>query len=130
MTGGYGVRPRGSDTIRERPMTIPSKIYREEHELFRKTVSAFIEREIAPNYECWEKEGQASREVWRKAGEAGLLLTDIPAEYGGGGADFLTRVIINEEMTRGVYTVPGFPVHSGICAPYILHHGAEEPKRK
>src|SRR5262249_60518841 len=91
MTGGYGVRPRGSDTIRERPMTIPSKIYREEHELFRKTVSAFIEAEIAPHYERWEKEGQVSREVWRKAGEAGRLLTDIPVEYGGGGAGLLVR---------------------------------------
>ena len=50
-------------------------IYKDEHELFRKTVKAFIDREIAPHYERWEKEGQVSREVWRKAGEAGLLLT-------------------------------------------------------
>jgi acyl-CoA dehydrogenase-like protein len=53
-------------------------IFKDEHELFRKTVSAFIDREIAPHYERWEKEGQVSREVWRKAGEAGLLLSDIP----------------------------------------------------
>ena len=66
-------------------MSIPSKVFKDEHETFRKTVSAFIEREIAPRYEDWEKAGQVDREVWKKAGEAGLLLTDIPEEYGGAG---------------------------------------------
>ena len=47
---------------------MPSRLFKEEHELFRKTVTAFIEREIAPNYERWEKDGQVSREVWKKAG--------------------------------------------------------------
>ena len=110
-------------------MTIPSKIYREEHELFRKTVVAFIEAEIAPHYERWEKEGQVSREVWRKAGEAGLLLTDIPVEYGGAGADFLFSAVMIEEMARRVYAAPGFRLHSDIVAPYILNYGSEEQKR-
>jgi alkylation response protein AidB-like acyl-CoA dehydrogenase len=105
-------------------------LFREDHALFRASVRRFIEREVAPHHTRWEKEGVVSREVWKKAGEAGLLLTDIPAEYGGGGADFLTGVILNEEMTRGVYTGPGFRVHSDICAPYILHYGSEEQKKK
>ena len=54
-------------------------IFKDEHELFRKTVSAFIDREIAPHYERWEKEGQVSREVWRKAGEAGPAADRHPA---------------------------------------------------
>ena len=66
-------------------MTNPRSLFRDEHELFRKTVKAFIDREIAPHYEQWEKQGHASREVWRKAGEAGLLLTDVPEQYGGSG---------------------------------------------
>ena len=110
-------------------MSIPSKIYREEHELFRKTFSAFIEREIAPHYERWDKEGQVSREVWRKAGEAGLLLTDIPEEYGGAGVDFLFSAVMIEEMARRVYVAPGFRVHSDIIAPYIFNYGSEEQKR-
>ena len=61
-------------------MSPAASVFSQEHELFRKTVSAFIEREIAPHYEDWEKAGQATREVWRKAGEAGLLLTDIPED--------------------------------------------------
>ena len=110
-------------------MTIPSKIYREEHELFRKTVAGFIEAEIAPYYERWEKEGQVSREVWRKAGEAGLLLTDIPENYGGAGADFLFSAVMIEEMAKRVYAAPGFRLHSDIVAPYILNYGSEEQKR-
>ena len=104
-------------------------IYKDEHELFRKTVRAFIDREIAPNYERWEKEGQVNREVWRKAGEAGLLLTDIPEEYGGGGADFLYSAVMIEEMAKRVFTAPGFRLHSDIVAPYILNYGSEEQKR-
>jgi acyl-CoA dehydrogenase len=109
-------------------VSIPSKIYKEEHELFRKTVAAFIERR-SPHYERWEKEGQVSREVWRKAGEAGLLLTDIPAEYGGAGADFLFSAVMIEEMAKRVYAAPGFRLHSDIVAPYIFNYGSEEQKR-
>src|SRR5260221_12318792 len=105
-------------------------LFREDHALFRASVKRFIEREVAPHHARWEKEGVVRREGWKKAGEAGMLLTDIPTEYGGGGADFLTRVIINEEMTRGVYTGPGFRVHSDICAPYIFHYGSEGQKKK
>jgi alkylation response protein AidB-like acyl-CoA dehydrogenase len=108
----------------------PRTIYQEEHELFRKTVAAFIEREIAPHYERWEKEGQVSREVWRKAGEARLLLTDVPEEYGGAGADFLYSAVMIEEMAKRVFTAPGFRLHSDIVAPYILNYGSEAQKRR
>ncbi len=110
-------------------MASQRSIYREEHELFRRTVSAFIDREIAPHYERWEKDGQVSREVWRKAGETGLLLTDVPEIYGGSGADFLYSAVLAEEMARRVYAAPGFGLHSDIAAPYILHYGSEEQKR-
>jgi acyl-CoA dehydrogenase len=108
---------------------MPSRLFKEEHELFRKTVTAFIEREIAPNYERWEKEGQVSREVWKKAGAEGLLMTDIPEEYGGGGADFLFSAIMIEEMSKRVFAAPGFRLHSDIVAPYIFNYGSEEQKR-
>ncbi|MFK4985331.1 acyl-CoA dehydrogenase family protein, partial [Klebsiella pneumoniae] len=87
------------------------------------------DREIAPHYETWEKQGHATREVWRKAGEEGLLLTNIPAEYGGGGTDFRTAAVMIEEMSKRVYAAPGFRLHSDIVAPYILHYGSEEQKR-
>jgi acyl-CoA dehydrogenase len=104
--------------------------YTSEHEQFRTTARRFIDKEIAPFHAQWEKDGVVSREMWRKAGQAGLLLTDIPAEYGGAGADFLTIGIMTEEMLRGMYTGPGFRVHSDIVARYILHYGSEELKQK
>jgi alkylation response protein AidB-like acyl-CoA dehydrogenase len=53
----------------------------------------------------------------------------MPVDYGGGGADFLTSAIMIEEMARGVYSGPGFRLHSDIVAPYLLNHGSEEMKR-
>ena len=110
-------------------MSMPSRLFKEEHELFRRTVKGFIEREIAPNYERWEKDGQVSREVWKKAGAEGLLMTDIPEEYGGGGADFLFSAVMIEEMSKRVFAAPGFRLHSDIVAPYIYNYGSEDQKR-
>ncbi len=110
-------------------MAIPRTVFKEEHELFRKSVKGFIDREIAPHHTQWEKDGVVPREVWRKAGEAGLLLTGIPEAYGGAGANFLMSAIIIEELSKGLYSGPGFRLHSDIVAPYILHYGSEEQKR-
>jgi alkylation response protein AidB-like acyl-CoA dehydrogenase len=104
-------------------------LFQEEHALFRATVRRFVEEEIAPHHARWEEQGVVDRAAWRKAGELGLLLTNIPREYGGGGADFLTSVIMIEEMMRHVYSGPGFRLHSDIVAPYILHHASEDLKR-
>src|SRR5271165_6530836 len=82
--------------------------FKEEHELFRASVRRFVETEILPHHARWEKQGVVDREVWRKAGAAGFLLTTIPQDYGGGGADFLTSVIMIEEMMRHVCSGPGF----------------------
>jgi alkylation response protein AidB-like acyl-CoA dehydrogenase len=104
--------------------------YTEEHEIFRRSVQAFIQREIAPHHARWEDEGMVDREVWSKAGAAGLLLTGIPPEYGGGGGDFLMAQIMLEELVRGVFSGPGFRLHSDIVAPYILHFGTEAQKQR
>ncbi len=110
-------------------MTIPRTVFGEEHEMFRATVKDFIEREIAPHHDKWEKDGIVPRELWQKAGQAGLLLTGTPEEYGGAGANFLMSAILIEEMSKGLYSGPGFRLHSDIVAPYILHYGSEEQKR-
>lgn len=108
---------------------MPQSLYKEEHEIFRSAVRTFVDREVAPYHAQWEKDGQVSRDVWRKAGEAGFLLTGIPSEYGGAGADFLYSAIMIEEMARRAFSGPGFRLHSDIVAPYILHYGTEEQKR-
>lgn len=111
-------------------MNIPRTVFEPEHELFRKSMGAFIDREIAPHYAQWEKDGKVSREVWRKAGEEGLLLTTMPEEFGGVGGDFRTAAIIIEELARRAFAAPGYALHSEIVAPYIAHHGTEEQKRR
>ena len=111
-------------------MHIPRTIFEPEHELFRRSVAAFIDREITPHYAQWEKDGRVSREVWRKAGDEGILLTTMPEEFGGVGGDFRTAAIVIEELARRAYAAPGYALHSEIVAPYIAHHGTEEQKRR
>ena len=103
-------------------------IFTEEHEMFRDSVRKFIEREITPHHEQWEKDGQVSREVWLKAGEAGLLCPNISAEFGGLEADFMYNVVITEELARASATGPGFAVHSDMAATYIDSFGSKEQK--
>jgi acyl-CoA dehydrogenase len=104
-------------------------LFEEEHDIFRDSVRRFIEEEIAPHHEQWEKDGQISREAWLKAGKMGLLCASIPEEYGGGGGDRLYSIIVIEELARTGYTGPGFSLHSEIVAPYIQRYGSEEQKR-
>ena len=109
---------------------IPRTLFGEEHEIFRGSVRRFIEKEITPYHDKWEKEGQVSREVWLKAGEQGFLCSSVPEEYGGNDADFLYSAILLEEMAYANATGPGFHLHSEIVTPYILSYGTEEQKRK
>lgn len=98
--------------------------------MFREAARRFIATEITPFHAEWENVGVVPRELWRKAGEAGLLCPNVPAEYGGPGANFLYNVVITEELGRAAATGPGFTVHSDMVASYILSFGTEEQKRK
>ena len=104
--------------------------YTDEHHAFRATVRRFVEREVVPHHREWENQGRVPRELWRKAGELGFLCPALPAEYGGGGGDFLLSTIVTEELCWAGATGPLFYLHSDIVAPYLLHYGTEEQKRK
>jgi len=106
------------------------KIFDEDLNMFRDSVRTFMEREIEPHHDQWEKDGQISKEAWRKAGEAGLLCSHIPEEYGGAGVDFRFSAVVLEEQCRIFASGLGFSLHSDIVAPYILHYGSEEQKKK
>lgn len=106
-------------------------IYEQEHEDFRQSVRTFMEKEVVPHHEQWEKDGQVSREVWTKAGEAGLLCFDVEEEYGGAGVkDFRYNTIVAEELARVGASGPGFPVHTDIIVPYISQLGTAEQKQR
>jgi alkylation response protein AidB-like acyl-CoA dehydrogenase len=103
----------------------------EEHESFRKTARAFIDKEVKPHHEQWEADGQVSREVWTKAGETGLLCFDVAEAYGGPGEkDFRYNMVLAEELTRAGAHGPGFPVHTDIIVPYISSLGTDEQKQR
>ncbi len=107
---------------------IPRTLFGPEHDLFRESVSAFVETEIVPFHAQWEEAGVVPRELWRQAGEAGFLCTAIPEEYGGQGGDFLFSLVVAEELSAVGATGPFFHLHSDIVAPYILRYGSEEQK--
>ncbi len=108
---------------------LPRTLFDDEHETFRATVRRFIDKEIAPNYAAWERDGVVSRDVWLAAGDAGLLCTWIPETYGGVGADFLYSSIIVEEIGHAGYAGVAFHLHSDIVAPYIYHYGSKAQKQ-
>ena len=101
-----------------------------EHEMFRDTCRRFFEKEVTPFHMKWEEEGIVPRELWRKAGEQGLLGMTMPEEYGGAGGDFLYSAIMIEEQGRALASGPAFSLHNDIVVPYLLHYGTEEQKKK
>ncbi len=102
-----------------------------EHEDFRKTARTFYEREVVPHHDQWEQDGIVPRDLWLKAGEAGLLCFDVAEEYGGAGVDdFRYNVILSEEQTRANASGPGFSVHTDIIVPYLSSLGSEEQKQR
>jgi acyl-CoA dehydrogenase len=101
----------------------------EDLSIYRDAVVRFVDAEMVPNDEKWRKQQHVGKEIWRKAGEMGLLCTDIAAEYGGAGGDFRHEAVLYEETARRGITGFGQGVHS-ICAHYLINHGTEDQKRR
>jgi long-chain-acyl-CoA dehydrogenase len=97
---------------------------------FRELAHAFCQKELAPNHERWSQARQVDRELWRKAGEVGLLCLSIPEEYGGGGGTFAHEAVLLEEQAYAGDDAWGNAVHSGIVAHYFNAYGTEEQKRR
>ncbi|MEO8249534.1 MAG: acyl-CoA dehydrogenase family protein [Burkholderiales bacterium] len=106
-------------------------LFSPDHEQFRDTVKRFIAKEITPHHAEWEEKGLVPRDLWRRAGSAGLLLPMAPAEYGGGGGDFLHTAVVAEEIAAALATgVTGFTTHSDVVAPYLVEFGTEAQKTR
>ncbi len=100
----------------------------DELEMFRDAARRFVENEILPKDAGWREQHLTDREIWNKAGEFGLLCTDIPEKYGGVGGDVRHEAVLVEELGRCGLTSFGHNVHS-ILAHYVLNYGSEEQKR-
>lgn len=106
-------------------------LFEPEHELFRESYRAFLDRHVAPYHDEWEKTKIVDRGVWLEAGKQGFLGMAVPEEYGGGGnADFRYNTVITEETCAGRYSGIGFGLHNDIVAPYLLALATEEQKRR
>lgn len=104
--------------------------FSEEHEMFRSMVQDFLKKEVIPYHTQWEEEGIVPREVWEKAGELGMICPNFPEEYGGLGTDFLYNIIVIEELAKAMASGFFISLHADVVAPYILHYGNEEQKRR
>lgn len=100
-----------------------------EHDDFRAMVADFVDNEVAPQHEKWEKEKMVPREVWEKAGSLGMICPNFPEQYGGSGTDFLYNVIVIEELARVGASGLFLSLHGDVIAPYILHYASEEQKQ-
>jgi long-chain-acyl-CoA dehydrogenase len=108
-------------------------LFEDEHEDFRASWRTFLEREVAPHYEQWEREHLVPREVFAKAGAHGFLGMAVPEEHGGAGVDdFRFNVVVSEECFRlslGGFGV-GLTLHNDVCLPYFLEYCSEEQKQR
>ena len=102
---------------------LPRPFFGPEHQAFRDQVRRFCETEIAPNHANWELAHGVPLDIWKKAGDNGLLCCWLSEEDGGPGADMLFDVIVSEELCRIGATGPGFNLHSLVVTPYIAHYG-------
>jgi acyl-CoA dehydrogenase len=111
-------------------MTVPvSSWMTDEVAIYRDNVARFVATEMLPMDALWRSQHHVGREIWRRAGELGLLCADIPTEYGGAGGDFRHEVVLYEELARRGLSGFGQGVHS-IAAHYLLNHGTERQKRE
>lgn len=98
--------------------------------LFEGEIGKFFSRELAPHVEKWRDQGFVDRWAWEKSGEAGLLCMSVPEEYGGAGGNFAYEQIFMEQQIAAGVEGFGAGLHNCIVAPYILHYGTEEQKKR
>ena len=105
----------------------------EDHELFRASFRQFLEREVAPRFEEFERSGLVERDVFSKAGASGFLGMEVPEAYGGGGVrDFRYNLVIGEEVQRAALGGAGLGItlHNDICLPYFVNLTNDEQKQR
>ena len=114
------------------PLSVEAPKWRAEEEIsmFSDAVGQFFEKECAPDVPQWRKQGYVPKDVWKKAGDMGLLCASMPEEYGGAGGDFRHEAaIIEQQQWKGIDGF-GITLHNAIVAPYIKHYGTEEQKKR
>ncbi|MDX1451846.1 MAG: citronellyl-CoA dehydrogenase [Oleiphilaceae bacterium] len=108
-------------------------IFTQEHKEIRRTVKNFVENEINPHVEEWEKAGTfPMKDIFKRLGELGLLGISKPEEYGGMGLDYSYNIVAAEEF--GAAHCGGVPLAIGVqtdmCTPALARFGSDELRRE
>lgn len=101
----------------------------EELGAWRESVVRFVDDEVAPADAKAREQGHLDAAFWLRAGELGMLCTDIPERFGGAGGDFRHEAVVHEELGRRGLLSLNTGVHS-IAAHYLLNHGTPQQQDK
>jgi len=114
------------------PAAVATTFFTAEHEALRASIRAFVERELAPHAEQWEADGNFPDWVFEKMGAAGLLGLSYPEEYGGSGGDYISTLVLKEEMARCGSGGVGMAiaVQTDMATPPIFKFGTEAQKQE
>jgi len=101
------------------------------HNMVRRSVKEFVDKEIFPHIEDWEEGNEFPRDLYKKAGDVGILGIGYPEEYGGTPGDIFFQVAAWEEIMRcGSGGVAAGLGSLNIALPPILSHGTDEQKER
>jgi alkylation response protein AidB-like acyl-CoA dehydrogenase len=109
----------------------PLSVFTDDHDMLRESIRSFVDREVVPHVEEWER-STFPDSIVRRMGELGFLGLSMPEEYGGQGGDYFTNVVLAEEVARsgsGGFLM-GLSVHTDMVMPPILEFGTAEQKRR
>jgi acyl-CoA dehydrogenase len=110
---------------------VPAPAWRsDEVAMLQDMATRWLMAEVAPHYEEYERNGIVPPGKWREAGAAGLLCASMPEEFGGAGGTFAHESAIIEALGHAGVDGFGIALHNSIVAPYILHYGSQEQKRR
>jgi acyl-CoA dehydrogenase len=104
-----------------------SVYFKEEHLALKEQIRRFVENEIRPHGEAWEREGKVPREMLRQMGALGLFGMRVPEEYGGSGMDTFGTIILAEELGRSTFGGVSVTVmvHTAMASPHLIHAGSK-----
>jgi acyl-CoA dehydrogenase len=111
---------------------MPNPYFLEEHYILREQISRFVEKEIIPNGDAWEKEGCVPRTLMHSMGELGFLGLTHEEQYGGSGMDVRAATVLAEELGRCTFagvTITAL-VHTNMASPHLALAGNVEQKQR
>ena len=108
------------------------KVFDDQHDMFRQAVRTFVQKEVEPHVEDWEQAGQIPKSIWPRMGALGFLGVEYDERYGGGGADFVSTMVLCEEMARSgcASLAMAVGVHTDMASPHLFWTGSEALKQK